>query len=229
MANSTERAEYELKFVMLNAHVHTFLPWLRAHCRPHGEFPSAIISSIYYDHLDWRLLGSKIDSFYLKSKVRLRWYSPLGGASAPENSYLEAKFKIGPQRRKVRILTEHKKSELETVPLAARELSELPRLLHPHGFLDTSGLTPAFQISYTRQRFVHAASQCVFCLDYDIHVPRVNHSRLSFANPSFIPAAVFEQKGPLDQLSPLLDFLPHFGLKKGAFSKYSRCFKHISE
>lgn len=220
-------AEHELKFVLPNYRVPAVLQWLRASCVEHAQFPAAIISSIYYDSPDWRLLGEKLDSTFLKTKVRLRWYSDPAGVDHPPGTHIEAKFKTGCQRRKVRIPAPLTREVADTMPLDAAGFAALPRMLREHGLADAARLMPAFQITYTRRRFVHPASGSVFCLDHDIHVPRVNPQRLHRSNPGSLPAAVFEQKGPLDRLSPVMSFLTAFGLKKCAFSKYSRCFKHL--
>lgn len=228
LSSSLRSAEHELKYIAPNSCAPALIPWLRSRCRPHPQFPEAQISSIYYDFPDWRLLGEKLDSTFLKTKVRLRWYATGEGSSEAGQSFIEAKFKVGAQRKKVRIATSSSAAEARALPLHSPVFERMPQLLHAHGFLDTRRLTPALQITYTRLRFVHPLSRHTFCLDHKIHVARVNTLRLGRADRGFLPSAVFEQKGPSSELSSFLEWLPHFGLKRGSFSKYSTCFLHLT-
>ena len=228
VVSSLSTVEHEVKYVVPNAGVPALIPWLRARCRIHPEYAETQISSIYYDFPDWRLLGEKLNSTFLKTKVRLRWYANAHGDGAGETSFLEAKFKVGAHRKKVRFPSPLSRSQARDLPLQSVPFRRLPQMLHAHGFLQTHGLTPGFQITYTRLRFTHPASCHSFCLDYNIHVPRVNTSRLGRTGRGFLPRAVLEQKGPENQLSPLLGWLPHFGLQRGSFSKYSTCFLHLT-
>ena len=46
-----------------------------------GAYSSNIVSSLYYDTRDRRGLYEKLNSDFLKLKVRLRWYTELNGTS----------------------------------------------------------------------------------------------------------------------------------------------------
>ena len=48
-------------------------------CRRDPEFPAAVVWTIYYDTPAFASLGEKINSDYLKRKIRVRWYSDLEG------------------------------------------------------------------------------------------------------------------------------------------------------
>ena len=77
----------ETKYVFHRASAPKIICWLKGRVRPDKEYPAGIISSIYYDSRGWDFLNEKINSDYLKSKVRLRWYldfeteTPLGALS----------------------------------------------------------------------------------------------------------------------------------------------------
>ena len=62
------------------AHATPLASWLAAVCHPERAYPPARVVTVYFDTPDLALLGEKIDSDYLKTKVRVRWYAPLAGA-----------------------------------------------------------------------------------------------------------------------------------------------------
>ena len=63
-------------------------------CRRDPEFPAAVVWTIYYDTPALVSLGEKINSDYLKRKIRVRWYSDLEGrVSGP--AFVEAKLRLG--------------------------------------------------------------------------------------------------------------------------------------
>ena len=57
--------------------------------------------TVYYDTPRLALLGEKIGSDFLKTKVRVRWYAGRDGRPG-DALFAEAKFRVGSQRRKVR-------------------------------------------------------------------------------------------------------------------------------
>lgn len=220
--------EFELKFSLPNAHAAVVLPWLHACCQPHREFPQALISSVYYDTSDWRLLNEKGASDFFKTKVRLRWYGEAASGQPRGQGFMEAKLKSGTQRRKIRVALPGKAEEWAKTPLEDAAFEPPLQELQARGLSGLQRLLPAFEIQYRRYRFVHPFSPSILCLDTEIRVSRVHHGRLRHAHPAAIPRAVLEQKGPLDRLDPVFDELMRFGLRKAAFSKYQNCFFHIT-
>src|SRR5918999_4918130 len=104
--------ERELKFTFPAGRVHVARQRLESLCRPDPEFPSALVWTIYYDTPALDSLGEKINSDYLKRKIRVRWYSDTSGrVTGP--AFVEAKSRVGNRRFKVR----------EQVTIAAEELS----------------------------------------------------------------------------------------------------------
>lgn len=98
-----EDFERELKFTVPGLCVPAVLQWLRAVCDPDPAFPHGIISSIYYDTRDGRYLAEKVNSDYLKTKIRLRWYRDPDDASVDGPAFLEAKYRIGARREKMHL------------------------------------------------------------------------------------------------------------------------------
>ena len=61
------------------------------------------------------MLSEKIDSDYLKTKVRVRWYGP--GDSRASTVFAEVKHRIGNRRDKVRVMLDVTAAELARWPL----------------------------------------------------------------------------------------------------------------
>jgi hypothetical protein len=218
---------HELKFVINNSKSHQIIEWLRLSCRPDSEFPVGMVSSIYYDTRNWRFLGEKINSDYMKTKVRVRWYSGINNKRPFDASFAEAKFKIGSRREKVRIRTPYSGEWLSNVRLDNPKLLEIPPLLRSKGIVLNEDVYPVFQISYKRLRFVEPYTGSRTCIDYDISAPRVNSYMLPRFNPFMVQTAVFEIKGGLSELPFTLQPLTDLGCRKASFSKYGACYKKI--
>lgn len=221
--------EYELKFALPGALAPAVALWLRTVCQPHPQFHDAVVSSVYYDDPEWSLLNEKLNSDFLKRKLRLRWYRSPGVALGKSPAFLEAKFKVGVRREKLRIPLEVAAEAFETTPLDTELFHRPLELLQRHGFTGAVRMQPAFQISYRRLRFVHPFSFSSFCLDFPITAPRVHRLRFRSGSPDPLPWAVFEQKGHLDRLDPVLAGWERYGLRKTAFSKYLNCFHHLTD
>lgn len=221
-------AEYELKFAFPGALASAVASWLASTCQPHPQFHDAIISSVYYDDPEWGLLNEKLNSDFIKRKLRLRWYRTPGALPSDSRAFIETKFKTGPRREKLRVPLETPAENFERTPLDA-ELFHRPLELLQHGVAGVTGMRPAFQVSYRRLRYVHPFSFSTFCLDFQITAPRVHRLRFRSGSPEPLAWAVFEQKGHLDRLDPLLDGLRRYGLRQTSFSKYLHCFHHLTE
>jgi VTC domain len=196
--------ERELKFVLPGSRSSTALAFLRALCRSDPKYSVAKVSTIYYDTPDLQLLGEKLDSDYLKRKVRLRWYGGGEGAESTR-SFLELKSRVGSLRTKDRVETPLPAAWLDRAPLEAAELLDVLDLLRPFGFAMPTLLVPALLVRYSRYRFVEPVSGTRVSLDGAIEVPR----------------AVLEVKGRVDDLPRVLRPLVHLGARRGSFSKYA--------
>ena len=91
MGNAEKKNDpsFELKYVNSNTKSHILISWLEKSCIPDPEFPVGTVSSIYYDTWDKKYLGEKINSYYLKTKVRVRWYSCLEYKSHNDKTFAE--------------------------------------------------------------------------------------------------------------------------------------------
>ena len=227
-SSAKPRAEHELKYVFNNISAPVLVNWLKLRCQPDTNFPFGVISSIYYDTKDWKFLGEKINSDYLKTKFRVRWYESLSGHEQGENSFVEIKSKIGATREKVRFKSEFTGEQLVKMDLADPRLLKVPRIAQENGVRIPQSLYPAFQISYKRFRFVEPKTQCRICIDYDIFAPRANLQMLPCIKPLFLRNGVVEVKGRLTKLPDTLRQLTALGCKKQSFSKYSWCFSKLS-
>ncbi len=67
--------ERELKFTLPQGRAPLVRSWLDRICRRDPEFPAAVVWTIYYDTPGLISLSEKINSDYLKRKIRVRWYS----------------------------------------------------------------------------------------------------------------------------------------------------------
>lgn len=221
----TTRMEFrtEKKYIISTRHAALAETVLRAHCRPDPDFAKGSVHSVYYDSLDLQFLTEKIDSTYLKAKVRLRWYGDWKFHADPGPAFLETKIKEGGKQRKIRLRVEPDGNTLASLPLTAPELTALPALLARRGVGLGAGLRPAFTISYRRLRFVDPMTGTRVALDRDIHVPKSN---LASLGPGYgaLPVAVIETKGAANTLPPYLAPLVAMGLKPDSFSKYLHCY-----
>jgi len=220
-------AVHETKFIISNIKSHQIIEWLQCSCRADPEFPAGTVSSIYYDTRNWGFLAEKINSDYLKTKVRIRWYSDISNKKDFEKSFVEAKFKIGNRRKKVRSLTPYSGTWFSRCRLDNSRLLEIPFLLRNKGIILNQSVFPVYQISYKRLRFIEPYTGCRICFDYDISAPRVNNYMLPKSNPFKLQTAVFEIKGNVSDLPFHLYPLTDMGFEKASFSKYKACYEKI--
>jgi hypothetical protein len=219
----------EKKYVLDAVHAPLAGAVIGAHCLPDPNFARATVHSIYFDTLDLQLLTEKIDSTYLKAKVRLRWYGSWDFLPDDGPAFLEAKIKEGGLERKVRMRVPLGGRDIAAMPLDAPELSALPALLAGHGVGLTASVRPVFVISYRRMRFVDPRTGTRIALDQDIRAPRLGLSCPGPGAATALPFAVVETKGSIDSLPPFLAPLVAMGLQPESFSKYLHCYRAIMQ
>lgn len=209
---------HEIKWALSSGRAAAVAAFLAAHCRTDREYPGGTVSTIYYDTPELCLLGEKINSDFLKTKVRLRWYGDLIAGPL----FLEVKRKVGQRRFKERLavaaaarLVSHRlESRAFSQPLEAlRERTKLPPLLRP-----------VLELCYRRRRFVDPVSGVRIALDTNIRVVRVNSEILSRFDPAPLRRAVLEVKGANRDVPDFFGPLLALGCRRAAFSKYLRCY-----
>lgn len=221
--------EYETKYVIPNNNAYQVIKWLRSTCEKDATYPEGTVSSIYYDTKDWKFISEKINSDFLKTKIRIRWYSDIDNEIQYDDSFAEIKYKIGSQREKVRIKTPFSGKLLNTIDLENSMLLQIPGLLRGKGVHIRRNLHPIFHIRYKRLRFIDMYSGSRICLDYDISAPRVNGYMIPRMNPFKLNLTVFEVKGNIQNLPVSLKPLILFGCIKESFSKYQACYGKIMQ
>ncbi|BDD85872.1 VTC domain-containing protein [Desulfofustis limnaeus] len=223
MSTAQSSAEYEIKYILANERARSLRHYLAKRYCADGAYAAGYISSIYFDTADLSLLDEKLNSDYLKIKVRLRWYGSTPAAPPAPPFFLEVKRKIGSTRKKTRKCFVDG-SETLLQPLHHPDFFKFATILGEAGEYFGKPLFPVLQISYYRTRYIDPCSGTRFAVDSDIHVPRINRRFVSRCNGQPLPTAVFECKGH----SPLLpDWLTHINAladcRKDAFSKYAAC------
>lgn len=212
--------ERELKFTLPASRAPFAARMLATLCRPDPRFAAAVVTTVYYDSPDLRLLAQKLNSDFLKTKVRLRWYSALSGEAGSGAAFIEVKSRVGCLRRKARIETALPGGRLADAPLSdplfARAL-DLARTLD--GGLPAH-LLPVMMVRYERRRFVEPISGARVSLDSRIEAPRANRALLGQGGPVRLRVSVVEVKGAGEELPRALRPLAHVGARRASFSKY---------
>ena len=212
------------------------LPWhrqeallslLRAACLADPRFPDDRVCTIYFDTPGWRGLRDKVDSDYLKTKVRLRWYETARPPAASE-AFLEVKRKVGAVRSKLRLGTGLSGEEVRQMPLADGALRDLVGRLAEVGYASPTGLRPVIELCYRRRRFVDPDSAARLALDTEIGVRRAHPSLRPPAPDRRLPVAVLEVKGKARSLPPRLRAAIGMGARKASLSKYAAAYDLLS-
>lgn len=220
-AAKPDQLERELKFVLPAARGLLARSLVETVCRPDPEYPAATLSTIYFDTADLRLLGEKVDSDYLKTKVRLRWYAPIGGEDDLARAFLEIKLRIGDRRQKVRVRTPLTAAILKDLSFDRPEFDEVLELARPFGIPLPGRLLPVLLIRYDRYRFVEPMSSSRISIDMNIGAPRGHHRLVRDAAPVMLQHAVVEVKGRSTELPRVLHPLIRAGARRGSSSKYA--------
>jgi hypothetical protein len=226
-APTPSAGERELKFTLPAARVHLARRRLERLCRRDPKFPAAIVWTIYYDTPALISLGEKINSEYLKRKIRVRWYSDLEGrVTGP--AFVEAKLRVGTRRSKVRERLPYPASEVAAWNLQDARLLGFPLLLRAHGILGQESWQPAMLLRYRRDRFIEPLTHSRVSLDADIAAVAANLRFVSAMDTSPLATAVLEVKGAGNELPAALRPLLSLGLHKRSFSKFLVVYAHMT-
>jgi hypothetical protein len=219
--------ERELKFTLPAGRVHVVRRRLENLCRRDREFPAAIVWTIYYDTPALVSLAEKLNSDYLKRKIRVRWYSDLEGrVSGP--AFVEAKLRVGTRRSKERARLPYPAEELARWDLQDPRLLSFPLMLRDKGILGQDSWQPMMLLRYRRDRFIEPLSSSRVSLDADISAVAVNHRFVSATDLSPLSTAVLEVKGASDELPIALRSVLPLGLHKRSFSKFLVVYAHMT-
>jgi hypothetical protein len=220
--------QLELKYLLPQSRAPFAKAWLASVVRPEREYPPALVITTYYDTPRLELLDEKIDSDYLKTKVRVRWYGPLDRGPATGPVFAECKLREGATRDKQRVVADIRPADLESLPLSAPLWPALVDGLRGEVTHLPADLAPVMQVVYARHRFTDGASARV-ALDTDISVEAINPARLSCPpRADSLPWAVFEYKGHGVDLPARLAPVTRLGARRFAFSKYLACYEHVT-
>lgn len=208
--------ERELKFVVPAGKGPLARSIVAAFCRPDAKYPAATLWTVYYDTPELELLSEKINSDYLKTKMRLRWYS----GPAPQHAFLEIKSRVGALRQKQRVRTQLTGSRLAGLPLDDPAFLDVRDFARPLGIPLPPRLLPALLIRYHRSRFVEPLSGSRISVDVDIEALRGHPRLLGHAFSERFETAVVEVKGTSSQLPRALHALVGLGARQSSCSKY---------
>jgi hypothetical protein len=210
--------ERELKYVIPAGTAQLARSVVAAWCRPDPRHPSAIVSTIYYDTPEFSLLFEKINSDYLKTKVRLRWYDASSPGAA--HAFLEIKSRVGSLRRKARVGTGLEGRSLDAIGLDDPALSEVLELARPLGVALPARLTPVLLLRYERFRYVEPLSGARISVDSAIEGVKGNPQLMPHAFRTPLDVGVIEVKGREEDLPRVMAPLVRLGARRASFSKY---------
>jgi hypothetical protein len=221
--------ERELKFLIPDSRTAFVRAWVWAICRPEAKHPPARVVTVYYDTPDLTMLDEKVNSDYLKHKVRVRWYAALDGKPLNGPAYVEAKFRVGSRRHKVRIPTRVAAADLDRWPLTRPEWAGLLGPLREQIDIEAD-LMPVVRLQYVRERFIDPLTGGRVALDSDISLDAVNPLRLSPGRRGRLAVVVMEYKSQAMDMAPhLLRMLQTSGAKKASVSKYLAAYLHSTQ
>ncbi len=194
---------------------------------PDSQYYFGSISSIYYDTPTLELYYEKRNSDYLKTKVRLRWYSDesKGTLDNELQCYLELKSKNGVFRQKRRMPLSLSLTALKGDPFSEEEIVLVPSRVHELSYVSSGPLVPTVLIQYKRYRFVEVESHSRVALDVNIRCTHANPAYIMGFPPVHLSEGVLEIKGVHRYLPSSLNSISSY-LSREAFSKYARCLEH---
>lgn len=227
-----EPANRELKYVFPERDRPLILSYLQALCPQDSNFSTATVSSLYYDTATLAAYAEKRNSDYLKTKVRLRWYTaPLGcGVTSPNPmdypdhtlAFLEVKQKLGSTREKQRYRLWIPNAQLLNLDLShgywRSLLWDYPAVL---GVMAGTP-QPLLVVRYQRHRFIDALTQSRISVDGQIHCPAsiLQGHRSQRSDTCPLEHSVLEVKGRETHLPLALRSLAPW-LTQEHFSKYA--------
>jgi len=220
-------AEHEIKLVVPAIRAEPLLAWLRARCRQDPLYPDGLVTSIYFDNRSMASLRAKINSDFIKRKVRVRWYTDPATGVAQDPAFVEIKEKVGARRFKIRVPADVAAAEIAG-NASTSALRELLAPLRRAGHWIAGDLQPFLRIAFRRRRFTDPTTGARISIDSDIRGTTANPAMLATARPALLAHAVVEVKGGSRELSRWMAPLRQLGCRRESFSKYERCFQKLT-
>ncbi len=218
--NTFER--FEEKYLLTTAQYQAMMAGLRGRMQP-DLFGRSMVSSIYYDTQDYRLIRTSLDKPDYKEKLRVRVY---GTPTAESKAFVELKKKVDGivYKRRVEmplaqanLLLSGKKTDLDTQ--ITREIQYFVRFYQPQ---------PSVLLSYRRVAYTGAESGLRITFDDDIRF-RTTALRLTsgtWGQELLAPGmTLMEIKAPGAMPLWLCELLNHNGVYPTSFSKYGVCYR----
>jgi len=187
--------------------------WLSARCIPDPLYPDGLVTSIYFDNRSMVLLRAKINSDFIKRKVRVRWYADPATGVAQDPAFIEIKEKVGARRFKIRVPLDVAAADLAG-NTSMSTLRGLLAPLHRAGHWIEADLQPLLRIAFRRRRFTDPTNGARISIDSTIRGTTVNPALLPVSRPALLAHAVVEVKGESRELSRWM--APCFILVAGA-------------
>jgi len=142
---------YEIKFVLNERSLSSFLAWMYSHTNCRKRFPNRIVNSIYLDDSSFSSVRDNLAGVPDRMKTRIRWYQNKTNLllSSP---VLEQKIKLGRLGKKESFLLSNLKENLlgikinQLIEMVSKELPTEQKFLFKH-------MIPTLNVSYNRQYF----------------------------------------------------------------------------
>jgi hypothetical protein len=215
----------EQKYLFPAGYAEVLRAWLDHACVPDPLYPSSIVSSIYFDTPELSHYRESRNGEFLRSKVRLRWYTDTEDANlraGPDGEVrcsLEVKAKQGALSGKTRREVWIPLEDLLYAPFSAERVLELPAAVCDLGYHPPGLLVPVLTIRYRRRRYLDIAGGGAVALDAEIRCTGVNQAVIQGLTPVHLDVGVLEVKGMNRQSREVLEPIAAY-LRKSPFTKY---------
>jgi hypothetical protein len=217
----------EAKYTFRSGVADLLQPTLAASCMRDPAHAEDFVNSIYFDSIDRFHLAEKVNSDYLKTKLRFRWYGSEHDIESgqPLIGYLEVKSKQGAQRRKERIQVE---VDRESVIAGHEDFATLSKLLNcarDCGYNFPRPVFPMIAIRYKRSRYIDLLTGARIALDRGIGYSAVNSRFFMSTGPRTLTLGVLEIKSNDGEIPRSLIATRKFLNRRDSFSKYEECWQ----
>ena len=142
---------YEIKFVLNEMALASFLGWMYKNTNCREKFPARTVNSIYFDDVEFTSVRDNLAGVPNRKKTRLRWYKGKNGHSM-DPPILEQKLKLGRLGTKESVKLNNLDNNLSNL-----KFSELIRAIKqevsPFHFSSLEYLVPTLQVSYLRRYY----------------------------------------------------------------------------